>query len=37
MHIGTGDVYIEDALFVPDNTYIFDSYGLEWNWISLAD
>ena len=37
MHIGTGDVNIEDALFVPDNTYIFDSYGLAWNWISLAD
>ncbi len=37
MHIGNGDVFIEDALFVPDNTYIYDSYGLAWNWISLAD
>lgn len=37
MPIGDGDTYLEDALFVPDNTYVYLSYGLNWNYISLAD
>lgn len=37
MRIGDGTIRLEDALFIPDNTYIYNTYGLHWNWISLAD
>lgn len=37
MRIGDGTLNLEDALFLPDNTYIYNSYGLDWNRISLAD
>ncbi len=37
MRLGCGDVYAEDALFLPDTTYIYDDYGLEWKLASLAD
>ena len=37
MRIGDGTIRLEDALFLPDNTYIYNSYGLDWNRISLAD
>lgn len=37
MHIGNGDVYAEDALFLPDDTYIYNTYGLDWKVTSLAD
>ncbi len=37
MHLGSGDVDIEDALFLPDDTYVYDSYGLDWVVSSLAN
>ena len=37
MRIGDGTINLEDALFLPDNTYVYNSYGLDWNRISLAD
>ncbi len=37
MHLGSGDVNLEDALFLPDDTYVYDSYGLDWVVSSLAD
>ena len=37
MRVGNGDVYAEDALFLPDDTYIYNDYGLNWTVTSLAD
>ena len=37
MKLGSGDVYVEDALFLPDDTYIYNDYGLEWTVASLAE
>lgn len=37
MQVGNGDVYAEDALFLPDDVYIYNNYGLTWNMIGLAD
>jgi len=37
MRVGNGDVYAEDALFLPDDTYIYNDYGLDWKVTSLAD
>ena len=37
MRVGNGDVRIEDALFLPDTTYIYNDYGLAWKFASLAD
>ena len=37
MRVGSGDVYAEDALFLPDDTYIYNDYGLDWKVTSLAD
>jgi len=37
MRIGSGDINAEDALFIPDDTYIYQSYGLDWNEISIVD
>jgi hypothetical protein len=37
MRVGNGDVRIEDALFIPDTTYIYNDYGLNWKFASLAD
>ncbi len=37
MRIGNGDVRVEDALFLPDNIYIYNGYGLDWKFASLAD
>ncbi len=37
MRIGGGDINAEDALFLPDDTYVYDDYGLEWTVASLAD
>ncbi len=36
MNIGNGDVYAEDAFFLPDDTYIYNDYGIEWRKISKA-
>ncbi|MBQ4353706.1 MAG: RICIN domain-containing protein [Clostridia bacterium] len=37
MRLGSGDVYAQDALFLPDDTYIYNDYGLDWMVLSLAD
>ena len=37
MRVGNGDVRIEDALFIPDTTYVYNDYGLNWRFASLAD
>lgn len=37
MRLGDGTIRLEDALFIPDNTYIYNTYGLDWNRISLVD
>lgn len=37
MTLGSGDVFAEDALFLPDTTYIYNDYGLDWKFVSLAD
>lgn len=37
MRLGNGDVYAEDAFFLPDDTYIYNDYGLDWTVLSLAD
>jgi len=37
MRLGSGDVYAEDAFFLPDDTYIYNDYGLEWTVLSLAE
>lgn len=37
MRLGSGDVFAEDALFLPDDTYIYNDYGLDWTGLSLAD
>ncbi len=36
MRCGTGDVYAQDAFFLPDDTYIYNSYGLNWKKMSAA-
>ena len=36
MRCGSGDVYAEDAFFLPDDTYIYNSYGLNWKKMSTA-
>lgn len=36
MRVGNGDVNIEDAMFLPDDTYVYNDYGLEWTVSSLA-
>ncbi len=36
MRIGSGDVLVEDAFFLMDDTYIINSYGLDWVVISQA-
>ncbi len=36
MHCGSGDVYAEDAFFLPDDTYVYNSYGLGWKKMSAA-
>lgn len=37
MRVGNGDVFAQDALFLPDDTYIYNDYGLDWKVTSLAD
>lgn len=37
MRLGSGDVYAQDALFLPDDTYVYNDYGLDWTVLSLAD
>ncbi len=36
MRIGSGTLNVEDALFIPNDTYIYQPYGLEWNLISYT-
>lgn len=36
MRCGTGDVYAQDAFFLPDDTYIYNGYGLNWKKMSDA-
>lgn len=36
MQVGNGDINIEDALFLPDDTYVYNDYGLMWKSASLA-
>ncbi len=37
MQLGSGTVYVEDAFFLPDDTYVYNDYGLDWIGLSLAD
>jgi len=37
MRVGNGDIRIENALFIPDTTYIYNDYGLNWKFASLAN
>ncbi len=37
MRCGSGDVYAEDAFFLPDDTYVYNDYGLNWKKMSDAD
>ena len=37
MRLGSGDVYAENAFFLPDKLYIYNDYGLAWKDISMAD
>lgn len=34
MHFGSGDVDVEDAFFVMDDTVIHEDYGLSWVYVS---
>lgn len=36
MKVGNGDINVEDALFLPDDTYVYNDYGLMWKSASLA-
>ena len=36
MRCGSGDTFAEDAFFLPDDTYVYNSYGLGWKKISAA-
>ena len=36
MRVGDGTINIEDALFLPDDTYVYEGYGLDWKWASNA-
>lgn len=36
MRCGSGDVYAEDAFFLPDDTYVYNGYGLNWKKMSSA-
>ena len=36
MRCGSGDVYAEDAFFLPDDTYVYNNYGLNWKKMSGA-
>lgn len=37
MRCGSGDVYAEDAFFLPDDTYVYNDYDLNWRRMSDAD
>ncbi len=37
MRCGSGDVFAEDAFFLPDDTYVYNDYGLNWKRMSDAD
>ncbi len=37
MRCGSGDVFAEDAFFLPDDTYVYCDYDLDWHWMSEAD
>lgn len=37
MRCGSGDVFAEDAFFLPDDTYVYDDYGLNWTKMSDAN
>ncbi|MBE6542081.1 MAG: hypothetical protein E7672_06500 [Ruminococcaceae bacterium] len=37
MRLGSGNIFAEDAVFLSDDTYIYNGYGLEWNVTSRAD
>lgn len=37
MKCGSGDVFAEDAFFLPDDIYIYDDYGLDWKKMSGAN
>ncbi len=37
MRCGSGDVFAEDAFFLPDDTYVYNDYGLSWKRMSDAD
>lgn len=36
MPLGGGDVYAQNALFLPDDTYVYDAYGIQWTQISYS-
>lgn len=37
MKVGSGDVRAEDAVYLSDDTYIYNSYGINWKYVSEAD
>lgn len=37
MRVGTGDVFVEDAFFLPDDIYFINGYGLDWVESSRAN
>lgn len=37
MHLGSGDVFAEDAFFLMDDVYVRDDYGLDWVVVSRAE
>lgn len=37
MRLGSGDVNAENALFLPDDTYVYNDYGLDWTVLSRAE
>ena len=36
MRCGSGDMFAEDAFFLPDDTYVYNGYGLNWKKMSSA-
>ncbi|MBQ9716797.1 MAG: hypothetical protein IJV76_02290, partial [Clostridia bacterium] len=36
MRCGSGDIFAEDAFFLPDDTYVYNGYGLSWKKMSSA-
>lgn len=37
MKIGSGDIRAENAVYLPNDTYICSSYGMNWKYVSETD